>query len=104
MWHTWTRTHCSFNSEISPNALKGWVQNKKPRFTEEIIEINGKLLHECYLTSTYWKRFELCRSTATLRFNVQLVRLRMQPYRFNEQKSKKHEFESRHNLEFVSVC
>ena len=68
MKHKWMHTLCYFKSKISPNAVKGRMQNKKPRFAGENIEINGKLLHECYITSTYWKRFVLCRSNATLRF------------------------------------
>jgi len=68
MKHNWTRTRCSLKSQISPNALQDRIQNTKPLFRVESIEINSKLLHECYLTSTYWKRFVLCRSNATLRF------------------------------------
>jgi hypothetical protein len=68
MKHNWMHMRCSLQSEISPNARKGGVQNTKPRFADEYVEINSKLLHECYITSTYWKRFVLCRSNATLRF------------------------------------
>jgi hypothetical protein len=75
MMHNWTRTRCSLKSLISPNALKRKVQNTNPRFANENIEINSKLLHECNITSTYWKRFVLRRSTATLRAEKQLFTL-----------------------------
>jgi hypothetical protein len=68
MKHNWAYTHCSLKSEISANAQKCWVQNTNPRFADDNIEINTKLLHECYITFTYRKRFVLRRSNATLWF------------------------------------
>jgi len=41
MKHNWTRTRCSLKLLISPNALKGKMQNTNPRFANENIEINS---------------------------------------------------------------
>jgi hypothetical protein len=48
MKYNWTDTRCSLKSEISPNSLKGRVQNTKPRFADENLEITAL----CYANAT----------------------------------------------------